>query len=67
MLCDVSGQLSSVVLSMYMSNQELPLPTTDEIFVCTAETSAEEVCHHTLKYQHIRQISENDCLFGHAD
>ncbi len=32
-----------MVLSMYMNDTELPLPTTDEILVCTSETSAEEV------------------------
>ena len=33
---------------MYMADQSLPLPAFEEVLVCTASTTFEEVCHISL-------------------
>ncbi len=40
---DISGLILRVVLSIYMEDPSLPLPTPEEVLVCNPSTTAEEV------------------------
>ncbi len=40
---DVSGLILRAVLSIYMEDPSLPLPTPEEVLVCNPSTTAEEV------------------------
>ena len=39
-----TGKEFVTVLAMYMAEQSLPLPTFEEVLVCTPSTTLEEVC-----------------------
>lgn len=41
----LTASVWKAVLSIYMSDVEQPLPTYEEVVVCTNETTVEEVCH----------------------
>lgn len=38
-----TGKVLATVLALYMADQSLPLPTFEEVLVCTASTTFEEV------------------------
>ena len=39
-----TGKVFLTVLALYMAEQSLPLPTFEEVLVCTPSTTFEEVC-----------------------
>ena len=48
------GDVLRTVLTLYMENEDLPLPTLEEVLICNQDTTVEEVnmldCNCTLWY-----------------
>ena len=44
-LCMLEGDILKAVLSLYMKDPNLPLPSSAEVCICTPNTTAEEVTH----------------------
>ena len=40
----VLGDILRTVLALYMEDENLPLPTLDEVLICNSTTTAEQVC-----------------------
>ncbi len=57
----ISGLILRAVLSIYMEDPFLPLPTPEEVLVCNPSTTAEEVT--SITYTHIARYEEKDCVF----
>ena len=41
--CSVLGEVLATVLALYMHDEDQPLPSREEVLICTPETTTEEV------------------------
>lgn len=39
------GDVLKTVLTLYMEDEDLPLPTLEEVLICNSSTTAEDVCY----------------------
>ena len=59
-----AGDVYTTVLSLYMhgDGKDLPLPTADEILLCTQETTAEQVSSQNSWSDYIVEVLGDLCL-----
>lgn len=65
----VSGDVLATVLALYMHDKDQPLPSQEEVLICTPETTTEEVTWNATRYLSQTWQETNLCcfaLFGHS-